>query len=119
LVAAILGYEGGIGVRSGCFCAQMYVAHLLGLDAARQSRWQHALLSGDRSQRPGMVRMSLGAYNTVDDIDALVAMLQRITQRDYRGHYRRVPESGDFRPVGHDDDALGIPRGFYAKGFGG
>ena len=30
LVAAVLGYEHGIGVRSGCFCAQPYVAHLLG-----------------------------------------------------------------------------------------
>jgi hypothetical protein len=27
LVAAILGYEGGIGVRSGCFCAHPYVVH--------------------------------------------------------------------------------------------
>ncbi len=32
LVAAILGYEHGVGVRSGCFCAQPYVGHLLGLD---------------------------------------------------------------------------------------
>jgi cysteine desulfurase/selenocysteine lyase len=33
LVAAILGYEGGIGVRSGCFCAHPYVVHPLGLTA--------------------------------------------------------------------------------------
>ena len=32
LVAAILGYEGGIGVRSGCFCAQSYVSILLRRD---------------------------------------------------------------------------------------
>jgi selenocysteine lyase/cysteine desulfurase len=31
LVAAILGCEGGIGVRNGCFCAHPYVVHLLGL----------------------------------------------------------------------------------------
>ena len=29
LVAAILACEGGIGVRSGCFCAQPYVMRLL------------------------------------------------------------------------------------------
>jgi hypothetical protein len=81
----------------------MYVAHLLGLDVAAQERWQHAHLSGDRSKRPGMVRVSFGAYNTVDDVDALVAMLQRITRDDYGSQYCQVPESGDFRPVGHDD----------------
>ena len=33
-VAAVLGHEHGIGVRSGCFCAQPYVAHLLSLRPA-------------------------------------------------------------------------------------
>ena len=47
LVAAILGYEAGIGVRSGCFCAQSYVAHLLGLTEQEQARWQREHLAGD------------------------------------------------------------------------
>ena len=29
LIAAVLGYEHGVGVRSGCFCAHPYIAHLL------------------------------------------------------------------------------------------
>jgi selenocysteine lyase/cysteine desulfurase len=32
-VASILGYEFGIGVRSGCFCAHPYILHLLKLTA--------------------------------------------------------------------------------------
>ena len=36
LLAAILGYEGGIGVRSGCFCAHPYVVHLLQLTRPRR-----------------------------------------------------------------------------------
>ncbi len=103
LVAAILGYEAGIGVRSGCFCAQSYVAHLLGLAEGEQARWHRELLAGDRSRRPGMVRMSLGIYNTFEDVDALVAMLQRIVRNDYRGRYEQVPESGDYMPAGHED----------------
>jgi cysteine desulfurase/selenocysteine lyase len=31
-VAAILGYEGGVGVRNGCFCAHPYVLKLLGIN---------------------------------------------------------------------------------------
>ena len=102
LVAAILGYEAGIGVRSGCFCAQMYVARLLGRDVAAEARRQDADRS-DRSQRPGMVRASLGAHNTVADVDALVAMLRRVARRDYRGRYSQLADTGDFRPAGHDD----------------
>ena len=88
LVAAILGYEGGIGARSGCFCAQPYVARLLGLTEPARG-----------IPRPGMVRISLGAYNTVDDIDAVVAMLGRIVRREYLGDYR-LTETGEFCPAG-------------------
>lgn len=91
LVAAILGYEAGIGVRSGCFCAQPYVARLLGLDQSQEFQ---------RTRRPGMVRASLGAYNTADEIDALVEMAQRIALHEYRGQYHQMPESGDYRAAG-------------------
>jgi cysteine desulfurase / selenocysteine lyase len=100
LVAAILGYEGGIGVRNGCFCAQSYVAHLL---RGQTDSWDEASLAGDRTKRPGMVRISFGAYNTADDVDAAVDMLTRISKHDYRGHYYQVQESGDFRPAAYDD----------------
>jgi selenocysteine lyase/cysteine desulfurase len=106
LVAAILGYEAGIGVRSGCFCAQSYVAHLLGLTEPEQVQWRHERLAGDRSRRPGMVRMSLGAYNTVEDVDALIEMLQRIGRNDYDGRYYSVPETGDYKPAGYEDAIL-------------
>ena len=103
LVAAILAYEGGIGVRNGCFCAQPYVMRLLGLGAADQTRWRRAQLAGDNTGRPGMVRVSFAAYNTSEDIEALVEMLHRITRHDYKGAYEQAPESGDYRPVGYED----------------
>ena len=65
LVAAILAYEGGIGVRNGCFCAQPYVMRLLGLGAADQTRWRRAQLAGDNTGRPGMVRVSFAALQHV------------------------------------------------------
>ena len=96
LVAAILGYEGGIGVRNGCFCAQPYVAHLLGVSGRETARFAQKSLEGDRSQRPGMVRVSLAAYNRSEDLDALVHTLVRISEGRYHGAYRQVPESGDY-----------------------
>jgi selenocysteine lyase/cysteine desulfurase len=95
LVAAILGHEGGIGVRSGCFCAQPYVAHLLGWSSAE---WFKSRSDG-RPHMPGMVRISLGAYNTTEDLDALIEMLVRIARRDYQGTYRPAPETDEYALV--------------------
>ena len=99
LLAAILGYEGGIGVRSGCFCAHPYVVHLLQLNGQEAATWQAQMLQGDKSNMPGMVRMSFGCYNNSDDVDHLVEMLQRISQGDYQGEYLLERSSGEYTPA--------------------
>jgi selenocysteine lyase/cysteine desulfurase len=103
LVAAILGYEAGIGVRSGCFCAHPYVVHLLGLSEEEQQKWRRQMLAGDKSEMPGMLRVSFGCYNNTDDIDRLVEMVERITRDDYQGDYRVEKRSGVYLPVGFDE----------------
>ncbi len=103
LVAAILGYEGGIGVRSGCFCAHPYVVHLLGLSADERAAWRKRLLGGDKSNMPGMVRVSFGCYNNSEDIDRLATMLERIARGDYQGDYRVEPSTGEYLPVGYEE----------------
>jgi len=97
-VASILGYEGGIGVRSGCFCAHPYVVHLLNLEKGKQAEWKERILKGDKSNMPGMVRMSFGCYNSIKDIDRLAEMIERITKGDYKGEYEIDKVSGDYIP---------------------
>ncbi len=87
LVAAVLGYEAGIGVRNGCFCAQLYVAHLLGLP---RDPTAHVRVTG--ALRPGMVRISLGAYNTRDEVDAAVEVISHIANGRLTGRYRRTSD---------------------------
>jgi cysteine desulfurase/selenocysteine lyase len=99
LLAAILGYEGGIGVRSGCFCAHPYVVHLLNLDHDEATTWRDQILHGDRSHMPGMVRMSFGCYNSEEDVDRLVEMLRRVARGDYRGAYRLDVATGEYTPA--------------------
>ena len=111
LVAAILGYEGGIGVRSGCFCAHPYVVHLLQLDEASAGQWRDQLLGGDRSHMPGMVRASFGCYNTHEDVDRLVSTLARIAAGDIRGDYRLDKASGEYLPAHFAE-----PFDFFARG---
>ncbi|HYF93772.1 MAG TPA: aminotransferase class V-fold PLP-dependent enzyme [Symbiobacteriaceae bacterium] len=96
LVAAILAQEGAIGVRNGCFCAHPYVVGLLGLTEAEYARHRDAILRGDRSTVPGMVRASFGAYTTHADVDALVEMLHRIAAGEYREGYVLDPQTGEY-----------------------
>lgn len=104
LVAAILGHEHGIGVRSGCFCAHPYILHLLGLSREEEIIVRNQISAGDRSNMPGMVRVSFGLYNSTEDIDALIEALKQILQRDYAGNYLQDRGSGEFSPKGWDPD---------------
>lgn len=104
LVAAILGIEGGIGVRNGCFCAHPYVKHMLGVTPEEDRIFTEEVIAGNKSRMPGMVRASLGCYSNEADIDALVAMLHRIQRGEYRGTYRQNIATGAFHADGYAPD---------------
>jgi selenocysteine lyase/cysteine desulfurase len=104
LVAAILGHEFGVGVRSGCFCAHPYVLSLLGLDAAQAAEVRRRMLAGDKREMPGLIRASFGLYNTLDEVDEFVESLGRIVRGEFAGHYRQEKASGEFRPEGWAPD---------------
>lgn len=94
LVASILSYEGGVGVRNGCFCAHPYVKHLLNVPADEEAKLIEEISTGNKSNLPGMVRASFGCYNNEEDIDRFVEMLERIVKNDYKGEYIMNPETG-------------------------
>lgn len=98
LVAAILGYEFGIGVRSGCFCAHPYILHLLELTHEEAQAVRTRMLAGDKGNMPGLVRVSFGLYNSQADVDALVEALERIVRHDYIGVYLQDRASGEYTP---------------------
>ncbi|MFZ6027110.1 MAG: aminotransferase class V-fold PLP-dependent enzyme [Chloroflexota bacterium] len=104
LVAAVLGHEFGIGVRSGCFCAHPYILKLLGLTDAEARGVRDRMLAGDRSDMPGLVRASFGLYNTSGEVDALVDALARISRREYAGQYVQEKASGEYHPLGWKPD---------------
>lgn len=87
LVAVILALEYGIAVRNGCFCAQPYVQSLLNIK------------SRDYTVKQGMVRISLGLYNTNSEADSLIAALKTITTQapDYLKRYQLQP-NGSWLP---------------------
>ncbi|MBN1667785.1 MAG: aminotransferase class V-fold PLP-dependent enzyme [Anaerolineales bacterium] len=97
LVAAILGHEFGIGVRNGCFCAHPYLLHILGLTPQQAAQVRARMLAGDRSEMPGLVRISFGLYNTKNEIDLLIHALQAIRAGQYQGEYIQDIASGEYQ----------------------
>ncbi len=94
LAAAILSCEGGIGVRSGCFCAHTYVKELLQVPPADARRLELEILARDRSNIPGTIRVSFGLYNTEAEIDRLAAMTARIAAGQFEPGYVLNREAG-------------------------
>ncbi|NOR84105.1 MAG: aminotransferase class V-fold PLP-dependent enzyme, partial [Ardenticatenales bacterium] len=104
LVAAILSAEGGIGVRSGCFCAHPYLLHMLQVESEKAVKYQDEIRRGIRSNLPGLVRVSLGCYNNESEVDHFVTLLKRIVRREYQGDYVQDPGSGAYRPKGFNPE---------------
>jgi selenocysteine lyase/cysteine desulfurase len=101
LTAAILNYEGGIGVRNGCFCAHPYIKLLMGLNDEEARLIEEQILHGDRSAIPGAVRASFGLYNTVGEIDQFIEKLSKIVTNRYEGKYLLDREKGEYHPEGY------------------
>ncbi len=99
LVGAILCYEAGIGLRTGCFCAQNYVRHLLGV----KEDYQHLKFyeRNELDKIPGMVRISLAPYNTQEEVDHLIKWLKYIAgnRYEFRRRYKFSPAHGGFIPI--------------------
>lgn len=99
LVAAVLSYEYGIGVRNGCFCAHPYVLHLLSPGETAVAGYKEQILRDDKQGAPGLVRVSTGLNNTPGDIDRLLLGLGQIATGAFSGDYVPGPD-GSYTPRG-------------------
>jgi cysteine desulfurase/selenocysteine lyase len=103
-VAALLSFEGAVGVRNGCFCAHPYILRLLKVSGEDAIRHQQDILDGSRVGLPGLVRISFGCYNTIEEVDHAVEVLARIAAGDIEGEYEQDPSSGEYWPQGYQAD---------------
>ena len=103
LLAAILSYEWGIGVRHGCFCAHSYVSHLFELSQEDLEKYLAQVRSGDRTDLPGLVRISFGIYNTQEEIEYLASALKEILKNGSRFKYVLNKAEGEYYPEGSSD----------------
>ncbi|MBD3167702.1 aminotransferase class V-fold PLP-dependent enzyme [bacterium] len=99
LVAGVLAYEGGIGVRNGCFCAQPFVMQMLGLTQEQAFAFRDKMRNGHKIGIPGSVRISFGLYNTNEELDHALMLLQALAEGEFRDAYRQDPSTGAFHPA--------------------
>jgi selenocysteine lyase/cysteine desulfurase len=100
LLAAILSAEHAIGVRHGCFCAHLLVAHLLEVPEGEVRRLGSELRRGGRPAMPGAVRASVGLGTTPGDVDRLTGALAGLAHDGPALRYRHAAGHDEFVPVG-------------------
>ena len=69
----------GISIRNGTFCAHPYVRRLLNLKDEEFSKYAYS-----NKPRPGMLRVSLGLYNTKEEIEEFLNTLEIVKEKDFR-----------------------------------
>jgi cysteine desulfurase/selenocysteine lyase len=98
LVSTILNYESAIATRNGCFCAHPYAAFLL--KRTDMAEFKQKLLRGEEIVLPGAVRLSLGIYNTEEEIDEFIKALKQISARQWKADYDSfTPSAFDCKEV--------------------
>lgn len=76
VLSKILAKEGGIAVRSGFFCAHPYCQRLLGISESEMNYY----FENSNALIPGITRISLGFYNTYEEINELIEILTQISK---------------------------------------
>ena len=119
LAAAVLSEEGGLAVRSGRFCAHMYMDRLLSSPAYK--------MTTDGASPSGAVRASVGLYNDETDVDRLIEYVGKVRARKWVGRYRTKGEEMSAEFAGrcadrwmeatHEEaysmgEEIGAPRGY-------
>ncbi|MBN1902762.1 aminotransferase class V-fold PLP-dependent enzyme [Candidatus Sumerlaeota bacterium] len=102
LLASILGYEWGIGVRHGCFCAHTYLTRLFGLTREELERYLKQVRLGNSADLPGLVRISFALYNTLEEVEYLEYALKEIMNNNARFSYIQNPGDGEYYPQGRE-----------------
>lgn len=87
IISKILSYEYGIAVRNGFFCAHPYCEKLLGYSDKDMQYY----FNNPNALLPGLVRASIGMYNTFEEVDKLIYSLNTIARN--KNHYIRKYEN--------------------------
>lgn len=79
--ARLLDEIGGIACRNGCFCAHPYMLRLLNVSEGHSADLRRRLAKGEEVELPGAIRASIGVYNTLEEVETLLTVVETISTR--------------------------------------
>ena len=98
LITKLLNDRYGIQVRGGCSCAGPYGHFLLKLNRNASDRLKQLLKSGDATQKPGWVRISLHPTMTNEELEYVINAVREIHDNidEWQKDYYQDKHTGEF-----------------------
>lgn len=87
-----LAFRAGIGVRHGCHCAHIIMKHILGVGPFLEQFQRLIQHLFPKFRFLGLVRVSLGIGNTVEEIEMLAKTMDEIIRSKTEKQFRLSPE---------------------------
>ena len=76
VLAAKLSDQGGVATRRGAFCAHPYVWRMMGISDEQAKTYENCI----DMNTPGMIRVSFGIYNTEEEVDQFLKILESVLE---------------------------------------
>ena len=99
LVVSLLSDRFGIQVRGGCACAGTYGHYLLDVSYEKSQKITNSISSGDLSEKPGWVRLSLHPTMTDEEVVYIADALRKISKnhKEWSKDYTYNKHTNEFR----------------------
>lgn len=98
LMVKLLNDRFGIQVRGGCACAGTYGHFLLNVTPEKSKQITNKIMSGDLSEKPGFVRVSLHPTMTDEELKIIINAVRDIADNhmEWRKDYVYDPHNNEF-----------------------
>ncbi|MDR4987923.1 MAG: aminotransferase class V-fold PLP-dependent enzyme [Bacteroidales bacterium] len=116
LVVRMLSDRFGIQARGGCACAGTYGHFLLDVDYNLSKQITEKINTGDLSEKPGWVRLSLHPTMTDKEVRHIIKALEQIQKhhKEWGKEYTYINKKNEFVHAGaNKDNANRVRRWFY------
>jgi selenocysteine lyase/cysteine desulfurase len=112
LIVRLLNDRFGIQTRGGCSCAGTYGHVLLNIDFHESKRITSMIDTGNLSEKPGWVRISLHPVMTDGEVRYILDAMKEIlaNHQQWQNNYRFDSLSGDYLPVRDDEFRIDLTR---------